>query len=480
PARAYVAAEAYRLDDFRPFFYRTANYGRTWTKIVTGIAPDDFARVIREDPERAGVLFAGTETGLYVSFDDGARWQRLQGNLPVVPIHDLLVKDGDLVVATHGRSFWILDDITPLRQQAERVTRERVHLFTPRATVRFKADRGFPGRPKPGKNYRMPGATMITWRQVEKPETGEKIEAFVDAGKNPPDGVVVHYWLREVPDGDVTLTFFDARGKEIKTLSSAKPEPASPTGEPESEGAPIEAVSGAAPGREERKEQVVPKQRGLNRFVWNMRYPDAAKLEGDPPMDEATERGIAGPLAAPGQYRVRLRAGEETSEARFEIRVDPRVNANGQALQEQFTLALAVRDKLTETHEAINGIRRMRTQIEAWLGRAKGQRELRALERSGRAVSAKLREVEGELVQWRARTRSETLSWPIRLNAKLAALAGMVSAADAAPTQGMRELFADLSKRVDAQLQRLAAIEKAELAEFNAAIRKEKLPPVGR
>ena len=480
-ARAYVAAEAYRLDDFRPYLYRTTNYGRTWTKIASGIAPDDFARVIREDPERAGLLFAGTETGLYVSFDDGGRWRRVQGNLPVVPLHDLLIKDGDLVAATHGRSFWILDDITPLRQEAERTTRERVHLFAPRLTTRFKADRGFPGKPKPGKNFRMPGATMITYRSVDKPETGEKVDVFIDAGKNPPDGVVVHYWLRDAPEGEVKLTFLDPRGKEIKSFSSAVPQPVSPSGEPPSEGAPIEAVSGpAAPAREERKEAVVPKKAGLNRFVWNMRYPDATKLEGDPPMDEATERGIAGPVAAPGTYRVRLRAGEETREARFEIRVDPRVSATGAELQAQFELALGVRDKLAETHEAINAIRRMRTQIEAWLERVKDRRELRALERSGRNLSAKLRDIEGELVQWRARTRSETLALPIRLNSKLAWLSGVVGSADAAPTQGMRELFADLSKRVDAQVKRLAALEKAELKDFNAAVRREKLPPVSR
>ena len=219
---------------------------------------------------------------------------------------------------------------------------------------------------------------------------------------------------------------------------------------------------------------------GLNRFVWNMRYADAPKLEGDPPMDEATERGIAGPIAPPGAYRVRLRVGGETREARFEIRVDPRVSATDRELQDQFALALAVRDKLAETHEAINAIRRMRAQIEAWLERIKGRRELRAFERSGRSLSAKLRDVEGELVQWRARTRSETLALPIRLNSKLAWLSAVVGSADAAPTQGMRELFADLSKRVDAQLKRLATLEQAELKEFNAAVRREKLPPVSR
>ncbi|OLC58566.1 MAG: glycosyl hydrolase, partial [Chloroflexi bacterium 13_1_40CM_4_68_4] len=243
--KAYVAAERYRLDDFRPYFFRSADYGRTWAKITAGIPDDDFARVIREDPEKPGLLYAGTETGLYVSFDDGGRWQRLRGNLPVVPIHDLVVKDGDLVVATHGRSFWILDDVTPLRQGAERVARERVHVFAPRAATRFKTNGGFPSKPKAGKNYRNPGATQVTYRLVERPETGEKVEVLLDAGKNPPDGVIVHYWLRQAAAGELTLAFLDARGREIKTISSERPQiaaPGAPTAELPGEGA--EAVSG--------------------------------------------------------------------------------------------------------------------------------------------------------------------------------------------------------------------------------------------
>src|SRR5207244_1864356 len=178
---AYVATTRYKHDDFKPYLWKTTNYGRTWTRITNGIRPDDFTRVIREDPTRRGLLYAGSETGVYVSFDDGAKWHRLGGNLPVVPIHDLTVKDSDLVLGTHGRSFWVLDDLSPIRQlAASGGVRGAVHLFEPRPTVRFRTDFGFPQPPKIGKNYRMTGATIVTYRQVEK-ATGEQARAGRDA-----------------------------------------------------------------------------------------------------------------------------------------------------------------------------------------------------------------------------------------------------------------------------------------------------------
>src|SRR5205807_1620598 len=220
-AVAYVATTRYKLDDFRPYLWKTSNYGRTWTKITSGIRGDDFTRVIREDPTRRGLLYAGSETGVYVSFDDGGKWHRLGGNLPAVPIHDMVVKDSDLVLATHGRSFWVLDDLSPIRELAANGgIKGRAHLFAPRPTVRFRTDFGFPQPPKIGKNYRMTGATIVTYRQVEK-KTGEKAQVNIDAGQNPPDGVLVSYWLRTAPEGEVKLTFLDAKGKQIRQFKSA-------------------------------------------------------------------------------------------------------------------------------------------------------------------------------------------------------------------------------------------------------------------
>ena len=199
-ATAYLAATRYKHDDFLPYLYKTNDYGQTWTKITDGIADDDFTRVIREDPARRGLLYAGTETGVHVSFDDGGHWQPLQRNLPVVPIHDLVVKDSDLIAATHGRSFWVLDDLTPLRELTER--RRREHSISSRRArpIRYVTNRGFFRQATPGKNYQMSGATIFTKTQ-EKKADGTVVEHFLDAGSNPPDGVLVTYYLKEKPSG---------------------------------------------------------------------------------------------------------------------------------------------------------------------------------------------------------------------------------------------------------------------------------------
>ena len=194
PASAYLAATCYKQDDFRPYLYKTNDYGKTWTKITTGIPDNDFTRVIREDPVRRGLLYAGTETGLYVSFDEGAHWQSLRLNMPAVPIHDVVIKDDDLVVATHGRSFWILDDISPLRQVSDEVCEASAHLFQPRPTTRFLAAFSYDMPPTPGKNVAFLGPFQATYRQQEI-ATGEKVRKYLDAGQNPPDGAVIHYAL---------------------------------------------------------------------------------------------------------------------------------------------------------------------------------------------------------------------------------------------------------------------------------------------
>ena len=218
-ATAYVAATCYKLDDFQPYLFKTNDYGATWTKITDGIRADDFTRVIREDPGRRGLLFAGTETGLCVSFDDGTHWQDLRLNLPVVPIHDLCIKDSDLIAATHGRSFWVLDDITPLRQMSEEVQNSPVHLFEPRPVIRFMTVGGFSQAPASGLYYRKTDAFTITTIRKQKPN-GETVDWNLDAGQNPPDGVIVVYYLREKPEQEVKLSFFDAQGNEIRSYSS--------------------------------------------------------------------------------------------------------------------------------------------------------------------------------------------------------------------------------------------------------------------
>src|SRR6266542_2317254 len=418
PAVAYVAVDRHKHDDFAPYLYKTANYGRTWTKIADGIRADDFARVVREDPEARGLLYAGTETGVYVSLDDGERWQRWQGRrLPVVPIHDLIVKDGDLCRATHGRSFWVFDDLSPVRELAARSRRAgRARLFTPRSSTRFRTYGGFGSKtePAPAKNYRHPGGRIFASVVEERPN-GEKDEIYLDAGKNPPDGVIITYWLDAAPT-DITLTFLDSRARTIRSYTKRPAEP-----DPKD------------------KEPRVPVEVGMNRFVWDMRYPDATKIVDDPSMEQL-ENALKGPVAAPGRYGVRLEVDGERHEAQFEIRKDPRIDATDWDLEAQFALRRRLRDALDRDHAAVNRLREAR-------------KDPRLPATARRTLDA----IEAQLIQPLARSRQDTLNFGVRLNNKIAALIGIVSSADAAPTKQSEEVAAKLERDLDRLIERLDA-----------------------
>jgi len=473
---AYVAATRYKLDDFAPYLYKTTDFGRTWKKITNGIADGDFTRAIREDPEKRDLLYAGSETGVYVSFDGGGRWHRLGGNLPVVPIHDLVIKEGDLVLGTHGRSFWILDDLAPLRQFASSIARERAHLFTPKPTVRYRVDMGFPQPPKIGKNYRMTGATMVTYRQIEKPG-GEKVPQNIDAGSNPLPGVPLQYWLRD-KGKEAKLSFYDASGKVIRTFKSADPEQESERAGASKEQPQKTAPEGTAqpPQTKEPKVQI---EAGLNRFVWNMRYPDAKKIEGEGGTWEAFENQLVGPQVAPGTYRTRLQIDGQTLETSFEVRKDPRVTSSQEDLEAQFRLAMQVHEKLSETHEAINAIRKLKQQLDLWESRAKDQGGQARLVSAAGSLKRKASAIEEELVQVKAKSRQDTLNFPAKLNAKLASLLGSVGSADFAPTQGMRDVFADLVRRTDAQTRKWQELAATDIPAFDRLVRASSVPAVG-
>jgi photosystem II stability/assembly factor-like uncharacterized protein len=466
PATAYVAATRYKWDDFQPYLYKTHDYGASWKEITTGIAVDDFTRVIREDPVRRGLLYAGTETGVYISFDDGEHWQSLRLNLPVVPVHDLVIKDTDLVVATHGRSLWILDDLTPLRTISKELQDVQVHLFKPRPAFRFMTSWGFSRASAPGRFYRLTGDRMITARHQQKPG-GEMVDRNLDAGENPPDGVIVYYYLNQKPEGEVKLTVRTAQGVEIKTFTSeagrnqlpAEESQADPTDEEENK---------------EKKDPRVPKEAGTNRFIWNMRYPDPAKVDGY----VASEAVLSGPLAAPDAYEVQLTVGGQTLTETFEIRQDPRVSATQEDLDAQFALQLNIRDKLSETHDAINTLRNIRQQLEDWERRTRERQDHEKIAKAARSLREKLTPIEDELTQSKAKTRQDTMNWPLKLNGKLAWLGAVVASAQAAPTKQEYELFADLSQRIDEQLQQFSKIIDTDVAAFNDLMSESGVPAI--
>ena len=468
PATAYLAATRYKLDDTHPYLYRTNDYGQTWQTITRGIPDTEFTRVIREDPARRGLLYTGTETGLYVSFDEGETWEPFQLNLPVAPVYDLQIKGTDLIAATHGRSFWILDDVSPLRTLTPEVQQNPAHLFEPRTTVRVRG--GGAAKILPGVNY-SGGLGGISYVEQKRPD-GEADRVLLDAGKNPPEGVIVSYFLKERPRSTVKLEFLDAKGDLIRAFASTKRETETQPVEPSpaaDEEEPEEMTALIPP--EDRK---VSKEPGINRFVWNMRYPDAKKLPGDIP----TERSLAGPLVAPGDYQVRLIVGRETFTGPFEIRKDPRVTATREDLDGQTELLLQVRDKLTETHDAVLRIRSVRRQVDEWLDRAKGKPKTAALQDAAKQLKERLSAIEEQLAQTHASGESDRLNYPGRLNAKLAHLSAVIASADGTPTRQSYEVFDSLSGQIDAQIKDLDGAIKTDVAAFTKLLQQAKLPKV--
>ena len=439
PSTAYIATTRYKLDDTRPLLYKTNNYGETWVKITDGIPENDFTRVIREDQTRRGLLYAGTETGIYVSFDDGSSWQSMQANLPRVPIHDLVIKDNDLVIATYGRSFWILDDLPLLHQLTDEVTQSPAQLFKPRETLRIPPPMGSGRRPGPGKNYRLSSDTRVTAFYNCATGSDEVDRVFLDAGKNPPDGVVVTYHLQEKPQETVTLDFIEEGGQTIQHFSS----------------------------QDDDLVRRTPATAGMNRFVWNMRYPTAHKIPGDT-VTEA--RSALGPLALPGTYQVRLTVDEQSQTESFCIVKDPRVTTTKADFKAQFDLLIEIRDKLSATHDAVGEIRTLRMQIDQWVNCAKGHAQAGNVSSGADSLREKLTAIEYELVQVASNETQNRFNPPVKLNRKLAELSKVVDINDFRPPTQTYDVFHDLSARIDYQLGLLKDIVSLDIPAFNDII----------
>jgi photosystem II stability/assembly factor-like uncharacterized protein len=452
PGKAYLAVTRYKLDDMRPYLFKTSDHGATWQTITAGLPADDFTRVVREDPGRPGLLYAGTELGVYVSFDDGASWQSLQRNLPVAPVYDLAVKDGDLVAATHGRSFWVLDDVALLHQLGDAVRGADAHLFAPRP-VTYLVPPIHSGTPTgPGKNYMLALGYAATFTE-SRTETGEVVRTFLDAGTNPPNGAVITYWLKEAPAGPLTLRVRDAAGRLVRELSSEPP-----------------ATAGPGPTPEPR----LPKAAGMNRFVWNLRHTGARAVPGD----VLTERSLSGPVVPPGRYAVELTVGGRTLATTLEVRRDPAVRTSQADLEAACAFLLRVRDRLSEAHDAVNRIRDARRQVDDWIRRTAGHASAAAVAEAGRPLLAALDAIEQELIEPKARADGDRLHYPARLNSKLAGVAAAVPSADAAPTRQVQEVFAGLSAELDGVLARWRALEAGDLAAFVALLRRLDVPAV--
>lgn len=395
PGTVYFAGTRYKLDDLTPYLYKTTDYGENWSLITDGIPADDFTRVIREDPVRPGLLYAGTETGLYLSYDDGGSWRRWESNFPVVPVRDMVVKNDDLVIGTHGRSFWIFDDLAVIRQASDDIFNNSAHLFEPEDPVRFRE-----------------GAVRSPLRNQSPPNS---------QGANPPNGAVIWYYLEE-PEQTVTLTFRDESGTEVATFSSVE--------DPDAIGTPRRPPP-----------DPISANAGLNQFVWDLRYPGPLQIPGaiyrryDP----------IGPIAPPGEYEVEINAGRYNATQTFEVLPDPRLDTTQEEFEELNRFLLNVRNEITSTHEVVFRIRELRDRIKVQTGGDDVGGDVRA---AGEDAGWQLMIIEEKLIQFRAKATQDLINYPVRLNDKLSTLFTLVEFSDSPPAAQDYELFDELKERI--------------------------------
>jgi photosystem II stability/assembly factor-like uncharacterized protein len=428
---AYAAIDAHKLDNFKPYILKTMDFGKTWTSIPAGLPDGSYVHAVREDPKRKGLLYAGTETGIWVSFNDGAHWQALQLNLPTTPIHDLIVHNDDLIVATHGRAFWVLDDLSPLRQASPTVAAEDAHLFAPAIAARARLG-----------------------------HASRRRHSFAE---NPPDGAILYYYLKDAPTDPskdpVKLEILDANGNVIRKFTSEEKKEPSRSDEFE---------------KDEEIEHI-PAKTGLNQFAWNLRYESPMKIpaavydSGDP----------TGPLVLPGKYQVRLTAGGKTFTAPLEVVLDPRVKTSADDLRKQFDLMLKIRDREDEMNKAVLAIRDLRVQLQALEKRLGYADAVKPIATSSTDLRNKIAAIEEQLINVNSTASEDELNYPTRLNSSLGYLQSAVDSADMAPTEAELALFAELDQQVEAQLVRWREVLSKDVPGLNNTMQKASVPLVG-
>lgn len=392
PGTLYIAANRYQVDDRQPYVFRTTDYGKTWKKIITGIADGHFARAVREDPIREGLLFLATEHGVYVSFNSGDSWQSMQLNLPDTPIRDLVIKDNDVVLGSHGRGFWILDDIGPLRQLTPTVVQQEKILFQPTDAIRGISD------------------------------------------------LAATYYLEEQVDS-ILIEILDANGTVVNSFKGDQPE---------------YKVDPNIPWWRRGGSSKPTTKAGMNTFTWDLRYPGATTFDG---MIIWSGRPKRGPKAPLGQYQIRLTSGEYSKTQAFSVNMNPNLKGITAAdLQEQFDLAMKIRDKTSMANEAVIEIRKQREAL---------QEKVKAnslTEAATKSVLEKMTLIEEALYQVKNQSAQDPLNFPIKLNNRLASLRRSIENGDARPTDGayqvFKELSEELSKHLSAWNQVKATVEK--------------------
>jgi photosystem II stability/assembly factor-like uncharacterized protein len=417
---AYFVGTKYKSDDFAPYIFKTEDYGKTWRRITSGIAATHFTRCMRADLKQPGLLYAGTEYGMYVSYNDGANWKPFQLNLPMVPITDMTIKENDLVVATQGRSFWVLDDLTLVQQAAKG-----------QGIAAGKGLQVFPVNPA----YRLSGF------RNEQPR---------NAGFNPPNGVVANYHLPELKETDtLVVTVMDAGKKPIKKFSTGVATATDDMGK-------LEASA------------------GMNQFIWDMLYPPSEKIDGM----ILWSGNVPGPKAAPGTYHLRFKLGKDSTEVPCEIKANPTYKITQQDYEEQFRFLMTVRDKFTEIQKSIKNIRDVRKQLSDYTERL-GKDCPPDVKKLADTINKQMTSVEEALYQTKAKSGQDVLNFPIRLNDKIAGLYDYAASGHSAPAKQVKEVYAVLAAQADEQLNKLKAIFAKDLVQFNQLIREKAIPFIG-
>lgn len=422
---AYIAVERHKQGDYTPYVFRTDDYGKTWTAITNGLPSDAYAHVVRADPERDGLLYLGTENGIFFSLDDGANWKALQLNLPRSPVHDLVVHRGDIAVATHGRSFWVLDDLSPLRQWSDAITKTDFHLFKPRQTVRIQ----YTGR-------------------------GDMTGSFT--GTNPPQGTILYYNLKsDVPADRIKLEILDASNKVVRTYTPPKPD-----------------ADGSDEGS--RKPPSLGTKAGLNRFAWDMRYDGAVQV----PKAAMWHASTLGPVAVPGNYTARLTVNGKVQTQPIELVPNPTLSVTQADLQKQFDLAMAVNEQLNAVQNAVLEIRDFHAKLAEVRKASAGSAGAAQVGAAADALEAKVNAVEEKLIQKKSVAPQDPLNHPVRLNNMLASLARTVSEGDVAPRTQLYTEFEELKAMATSHLEEWRQLRANDLPAFNNVVRGAKLKPV--
>tara|TARA_R110002020_G_scaffold122487_6_gene277930 strand:- start:56865 stop:59999 length:3135 start_codon:yes stop_codon:yes gene_type:complete len=405
----YVAATRYKLGDFAPYLYKTTDYGKTWTKITNGIASEHFTRVVREDPKRKGLLYAGTETGMYISFNNGENWKPFQLNLPIVPITDLAIKDNNLIVATQGRSIWIIDDLGVLHQLDDNKKVGEPILF------------------KPKDSYRTKGGTARTPSKL--------------AGQNHANGVIAHFYLPQLEEKDsISLTFTSVAGDTLGNFSTSS----------------------------KKKENKLEVKKGGNTFVWNTRGKGAEKLDGM----ILWWANLDGPKAVPGQYKVHLNVNGSVLSEQFNILADPRAEANVDDMKEQYEFVEAVNKTVDRAHQSIKKIRKISLQLESFSKQYKENEATKELVEKATKMKDDFERIEKALYQTQNKSGQDPLNFPIRLTNKLGHLNSLVTMDDFAPTEQDKAVKKELTMAIEKELQVFDTLVDKEIGEFNKAFNK--------